>query len=276
MMNIHKATLSLLIPASLVCLIVALSFSTEGTKAQSLRPLEQALNAAGYQLYNPPRANWGPGFVFAGDIVQGRITNVREICPNLYGDTEAPQSADILLPNYSARDKISFSATLRFLKSVFGLNFDLDKVEQEHSVEVKWQNIRESSYTEMDKWLADGKIKPIPIQCRRAIESLQGRNAFADRVFVIVRAVAPESLIYDFSSAANGQGSASAALLTEAQAKVQGSGANTAATQLEIRKRLYVGYAAPVKLSEWTDPGLSSGELVKVKGQSTDLRIAAE
>jgi hypothetical protein len=128
----------------------------------------------------------------------------------------------------------------------------------------------------MDKWLADGKIKPIPIQCRRAIESLQGRDAFTDRVFVIVRAVAPESLIYDFSSAASGQGSASAALLTEAQAKVRGSGANTSATQLEIRKRLYVGYAAPVKLSEWADSGLSSGELVKVKGKPTDLQIAPE
>jgi hypothetical protein len=268
--------ISFLIPARLVCLIIALSYSIEGAKAQDLSALEKALNAVGYQLYNPPRANWGPGFVFAGDIVQGRITNVREICPNLYGEIQAPQSTDILLPNYSAKDKISFGAALRFLRGAIGLNFDLEKVEQEHSVEVKWQNIRETSYTEMDKWLADGKLKPIPIQCRRAIESLQGHDAFSDRVFVIVRAVAPESLIYDFSSATSGQGSASAALLTEAQAKVQGSDGSTTATQLEIRKRLYVGYAAPVKLSEWTDPGLTSGELVKVKGQPTDLQIAPE
>jgi hypothetical protein len=51
--------------------------------SQDLQPLDKALRSVGYQMYSPPRENWGPGFVFSGDIVQGRITNVREICPNI-------------------------------------------------------------------------------------------------------------------------------------------------------------------------------------------------
>jgi hypothetical protein len=260
--------------ASLTCLILACAVDI--ANAQDLGALERALNAAGYQLYNPPRSNWGPGFAFYGDIVDGKITNVREICPNLYGDVDAPRSADILLPDYTAKDSLSFSAAIRFLKGLFGFNVDVDKVEQERSIEVKWQNIRETSYSEMDKWLRDGTIRPIPIQCRRAIESLQGRRTFENHVFVIIRAVAPESLKYDFSAAAKAQGSASAQLWKESQAKVQAGMASTVGTQLEIRQRLYVGYSRPVRLTEWIDSGKSSGELFGVKGVPTDLEIGGD
>lgn len=276
MVYLRNITICVLTRACFTFFALILGHASDSAEAQELSALEKALNNAGYQLYNPPRSNWGPGFVFSGDILNGRITNVKEVCPNLYGDADAPQSAAILFPNYTAKDKLNFGAALHFLRGLFGLDFDLNAVDRERTVEVKWQNIRETSYSEMDRWLADGAIKPIPIQCRRAIENLQGRNAFAGRVFVIVRAVAPESLIYDFSSTVNAQGSATAELWKAAQVKVQGQGVSTSATQLEVRKRLYVGYAAPVKLSEWIDTGQSSGELVRVTGETTNFQIAPD
>jgi hypothetical protein len=241
--------------------------------AQDLRPLEAALRDAGYQLYNPPRANWGPGFVFAGDVIRGRITNVEEICPNLYADIEAPQGAAVILPNYSAKDSFTFGLALRFLKGLIGAEADLGEVEREKSIDVKWQNLRETSYTLMDQWLEKGEPRPISKLCRLAIDDLKAKDRFNDRVFVIVRAVAPESLIYDFAAAYSAKGSASANFAEKAQAKTQGSVAGQSSTQLEIKQRLFIGYAPPVKLRSWLPSGLVSGEIVEVKGEPSNLMI---
>jgi tetratricopeptide (TPR) repeat protein len=73
--------------------------------AQDLGPLKKALGE--YQPYDPPRANWGPGFVFTGEVARGRLSKIEEVCPNLYADVEAPQSAAIALPDYNAGDGIS-------------------------------------------------------------------------------------------------------------------------------------------------------------------------
>jgi hypothetical protein len=261
------------------------------TSEPDLSALEKPLNAAGYQLFNPPRSNWGPGFVFSGDIVGGRLVNVGEVCPNLYGDEEPPRSAKILLPNYTAKDSLTFGAAVRFLRSAFGLDVDVDKVERERLIEVKWQNVSEMSYALMDNWLRDGTVKPIPIECRNAIQRLQGQQKFENRVFVLTRAIAPESLKYEFSAALNAKGSASADLWKVSEAKAQAEGGTANATQIEIPQmdstycdrqrhgeplqcqRFYIGYAPPVKITEWIDTGQSSGELRKVKGEPTNFQL---
>lgn len=60
-------------PISLAAVVVATAFAYQGASSQDLAPLEQALSNSGYKLYNPPRENWGPGFVFAGDVTNGKI-----------------------------------------------------------------------------------------------------------------------------------------------------------------------------------------------------------
>ena len=163
-----------------------------GARGQDLGPLDKALNAAGYRLYNPPRENWGPGFVFSGDVANGKITNVREICPNLYADLEAPRSVAVILPDYDANDSFSFGVAVNFLKGLLGLNVDVDKVQRERSISVKWKNLSETSYADIDKWLESGEPRPIAKLCRLAIEDLKARKQFDDRIFVMVRAVAPK------------------------------------------------------------------------------------
>jgi hypothetical protein len=243
------------------------------TAAQNIEPLKEALQAAGYQLYIPPRANWGPGFVFTGDVARGRLTNVEEVCPNLYADLEAPQGAAIVLPNFNAKDSFTFGLALRFLKGLLGVDFDLDKIERERSINVRWQNLREMSYTHMDQWLENGEARPIARRCRLAVSDLLAKNQFADRVFAIVRAVAPESLIYDFSGAVNAQASTSAQLWQDAQGRAQGKAEIKNGTQLEIKQRLFVGYAPPAKLRDWLPTGQVTGDIVKVKGEASNVII---
>jgi hypothetical protein len=259
---------------SLYIIAIAFSiFATGAAHSQDLGPLDKALRAAGYRLYNPPRANWGPGFVFTGDVLDGKITNVREICPNLYADLEAPQSAAVLLPNFDAKDSFSFGIAIRFLKNLLGLDADLEKMQREQSISVKWSNLRETSYTDVDKWLETGEPRPIARRCRSAIEDLRARKQFEDKVFIIVRAVSPETLLYDFDSAIEVKGSASAEAWQQGKLKAEGKAEIKNRTQLETKEKLFVGYAPPVKLQEWTPSGLVSGEIIGVRGQPTALSV---
>lgn len=253
--------------------VFMISLLASPAQAQSLGPLEQAIRAAGYQLYNPPRENWGPGFVFTGEVVSGRIKNPREICPNLYADVEAPRSTKVLFPDFQASDSFSFGLAIKFIKGILGLDVDVGKVESERKISVKWQNLQETSYSDVDKWLESGEARPIASRCRAAIEDLKGKDQFKDRVFVIVRAVAPELLIYEFDSALSGQAGASAEVWQQGSAKIEGKGEIKNQTRLELKQRLYVGYAPPMKLQEWVPTGLVSGEVIKVRGETTNLGI---
>src|SRR5262249_45841020 len=201
---------------------------------QDLAFLEKALREAGYQLYNPPRANWGPGFVFRGDVVNSRIKNVEEICPNLYTDLGPPEGTAIVLPNFRAEDGFSFGLAIQFLRGLVGGRVDLGTIERERKAEVRWQNLQEMSYPRIVNWLESGEPRPIPSRCHLAIEDLKVRNQFKDRVFVIVRAVAPEVLVYDFSRAMRGDAGASVELPNQLKAEIRGKGELKNETQLEI------------------------------------------
>ena len=96
---------------------------------------------------------------------------------------------------------------------------------------------------------------------------------FANRIFIIVRAVAPESLVYDFSNTLGAQASASADVWREAQVKVQGKGEVRNGTVLEIKQRLFIGYSPPFKLFDWLPTGDVSGEIVKAKGEVSNVTI---
>jgi hypothetical protein len=229
-----------------------------GAMAQELGQLEHTLQEAGYQLYYPPRANWGPGFVFEGDIVNGKIKIVNEICTNLYAAIGSPQPSDtpILLADYHASDDFSFQLSINFLKGLLGDSLNLRLIVGKRTVDVKWLNVREKS------------SRPIEKRCRSAIEDLKAKGRFKDRVFVIVRAVAPEVLVYNFSRAAAVDAGGSAEFSEQLKAAAQGKGEIKNATQLEIKQPIFIGYAPPVKIDEWLPTGLVSGEIVEVRGQA--------
>jgi hypothetical protein len=245
--------------------------------AQDLGALEQAMIQAGYHLYNPPRTNWGPGFVFSGDVNNGRIINVQEICPNLYVDLEAPTGATVVLPDFKAEDKFTFRLALDFLKRLVGADnsakLELVRLEHERKVEVQWQDVREFAYSKVDQWLKSGEPRPVEQRCRSAIDDLRAKGRFKDRVYVIARAVAPEVLTFDFARSTAGEVGANATLGQALEAAAQGRAEVHNNTELRVKQRLFVGYAAPIKLEEWLPTGLVSGGIVGVRGTPADLLI---
>jgi hypothetical protein len=239
--------------------------------AAEMTALEQALRAADYRLYQPPRSNWGPGFVFAGDVADGRISRVEEICPNLYADLSAPQAAAVVLPDYKASDSFSLGLAVDFLKKQLGAA-DL-AAGWEGTTEVTWQNIRELSYSRMDQWLESGEPRPIARRCRLAIEDLRAKNRFKGRLFVIVRALAPAALVYDFSRTVKGGANAATQLSELVHGKLEGRAEIRNATQLVVKEPMFVGYAAPMRIEDWLPTGLVSGEVVEVRGARSDLIV---
>ena len=259
--------------ALLLLAIVALTGAAAEAVGQDLTALQRTLEANDYQLYIPPRANWGPGFVFAGDVVDGMMKNVEAVCSNLYEDVGFPEAAAIVLPDFKAEDKFSFSLAIGFLRGLFGGKVDLSAVERDRKVEVRWHNLQEMSYPRMVGWLQNGEPRPITKPCRAAIEDLKVKNWFVDRIFVIVRAVAPETLVYDFTRALSGDTAVSAQFAETLKAEARGKGQLVSETQLEIKQRLYIGYAAPVKIVDWVPTNLVSGEIVTVRGARENLTI---
>ena len=258
----------------LLSLVVILAVSSaRELKSQTLDQLDRALHSAGYQRYDPPRANWGPGFVFAGDVVQGKIRNVEEICPNLYADAAEPQATNIILADYAATDSFSLGLAITFLKKLTGGSVNLAPIEKEDSVQVRWENIHELSYSHMHQWLESGEPRPIEKRCRLAIEDLIAKGRFKDRIFVILRAVAPERLTYDFSRSVRAQADASISLPSQLGANASGKVQVKDNTHLQTEERLYIGYAAPAKLEEWLPANLLSGEIVGVRASDTHLEL---
>jgi hypothetical protein len=253
-------------------ILVAFVVSASPAMGQDFSALEKLLREAGYQLYNPPRANWGPGFVFTGDTVNGRITNVEEVCPNLYSNMGPLKGSTVILADYHASDSMSFNAAVDFLKSLTVGALNLGGAAQ-RTVDVRWKNVQEFSYTHIDKWLKTGEPRPVEKRCRAAIDDLKVKNRFKDRVFVMVRAVAPEVLIYDFSKMAEADAKASAKLIQELNAAAEGKGHLGSETQLLIEKQLYLGHAAPIKIDEWLPTHLQSGDIIQIRGTDTDLSL---
>jgi hypothetical protein len=259
--------------AQLLLVIVALTGVVAVAAGQDLTFLQRTLQEYDYQLYVPPRANWGPGFVFAGDVVKGRMKNVEPVCPSLYENVGLPESTAVILPDFKAEDRYSFSLAIDFLRGLFGGRVDLGAVERDRKVEVRWHNLQEMSYPKMVAWLKNGEPRPITKPCRAAIEDLKIKNQFKDRVFVIVRAVAPETLVYDFTRALSSDAAVSGQFAETWKAEARGKGQIVSETQLEIKHRLYIGYAAPVKIVDWLPSGLQSGDIVAVLGARENITI---
>lgn len=262
--------------AALILAISGVWFLWMPTSAAFAQNIEEVLQANGYQMYNPPRGNWGPGFVFAGDVIDNKISNVREVCPNLYGDLDAPNKTKVVLANHKVEDSFSLSVAFNYLKRVTGFannDADLVSIEGKRAAEVTWGDINELSYSDMDKWLETGEARPIAKRCRAAIDDLKAKNRFKDHVFVIVRAVAPDFVTFDFSEALKGGVGVSAGFSQRLSAGIRGKGEFKEASRLEIKERLFVGYAPPFKIDDWLPTGFVSGEIVEVRGKPSTLVI---
>jgi hypothetical protein len=133
--------------------------------------------------------------------------------------------------------------------------------------------MHELSYTHMDKWLETGEERPVTRRCRAAIDDIKAKGRFKDRIFVIVRAVAADSLTFDFSRALKGSIGVSADFTEQLTARLRGKGELKDGTRLKITDPLFVGYASPDKIDEWLPTGHVSGEIVKVRSTPTTLEI---
>ncbi|MGU3559418.1 hypothetical protein [Methylobacterium radiotolerans] len=233
------------------------------------------MEAAGYRPYIPPRANWGPGFVFTGTIRDGKISDVEEVCSNIYGQKIRAKSNSVLLPAYKEDNRVAISGLIEILKGALrsrsinaGAAFDQGK-----TTEIRVSDAKEYSYTDEDKWIKEGVARPIAPRCLAAINDLKLKGKFDGRTFIIARAVAAEKFVYDVKDrglALKLEGS----LANVADIKVLASGNASGETHIEFGHSMFIGYAPPYLITEWVPTGrVSASEIVKVKGEALDLVV---
>jgi len=237
-------------------------------------PLGDSLQ--GYALYEPVRTNWGPGFVFTGEVKNGKIKNVEEICPSLYGESPVTE-AGVFLPDYSGASNTDINIGLSMLESVIGKDntakINLAKYKDNKSVVVKWSSINEVSIPRSMGWMESGEPRKIKKQCFSVIEDLKARGEFEGRTFIITRAIKASSIDYNFDRAIDGDAGVELKFKELFDANAGGKWTSTGKTSLKVTSDVFVGYKTPKLLKDWVPTGLVAGEIATVSLEDSDLVI---
>lgn len=259
-----------------VLFLVALLLGGCFSNKPKITGLEKSIEP--YALYYPIRENWGPGFVFSGDIVDGKIQNVEEICSNLYGDEQISDSSSIFLANYSGKDEKSLDIGVQLLKRVAGeknaATLNLADIKSVDDVDISWGDLRETSYARAEQWLKKGEPRPVEGRCESAIDDLKAKGKFIGRVFIITRALSAGSVSYEFNHLRRAGGEAKVKVHEVVEAQVAATWKVTGDTSLSINKQVYIGYAKPALLEEWVPTGLVSPGIVSVKAREINAVIS--
>ena len=142
----------------------------------------------GYRPLVPPRADFGPGFVFTGHMDGNTLVREDVLCQNLYPQIK-PQDPTVVLNNYSISSKAGGDINISLLDRIFRFlkwgPTSLDaKYGQGADYTVNLGSASESYIPLSDMWKS-GKPIPVDPNCHAKIADLRLNNQFTDRVFVV-------------------------------------------------------------------------------------------
>ena len=221
--------------------------------------------ADGYRPLVPPRADFGPGFVFTGHMDGNALVREGVVCKNLYPQI-TPKDVAVVLNNYRISSKAGgdinisiLDRILRFLglgktslNAKYGGAFDYT---------ANLGSASESYITLSDMWKGD---KPIPVDrnCHAAIENLRFNNQFTDRVFVVSRSLTVKGLTYTYNKSSD----AAVGFTTEiadavkaggqASISMSSTGSNTV---LDIKTPIHLGIVVEI-IDRWVPSGAVSAQ----------------
>jgi hypothetical protein len=219
----------------------------------------------GYRPLIPPRADFGPGFVFIGHMDGHALVREGVVCPNLYPQI-TPKDVAVVLNNYSISSKaggdINISLLDRILRFLHLGTTSLDaKYGQGADYTVNLGSASESYIPLSDMWKG-GKPIPVDPKCHAAIADLRLNNQFTDRVFVVSRSLTVKGLTYTFDKSSD----ASIRITTEiadvvkaggqASVSMSSTGSNTV---LDIKTPIHLGMVVEI-IDRWVPSGAVSAQ----------------
>ena len=218
--------------------------------------------------FNPARSDWGPGFVFEGDVIDGVIRNISPICENILGDSPFTE-ANIKLANYTVESDSEFKVSIEFLKNLIkeenSAKLDLSSIRNKEDATIIWSDTKNQYYRLEDIFLNSGEPRPIPVKCISAINLLKDRGKYEKRVFIILSTISATKFKYEFNEEKISKIGIDTNIADTLTGVAGVDFSSKGKTDLEISgEKLFIGYAKPVLVVNWIPSGLISGDQFSV------------
>jgi hypothetical protein len=258
---------------SLIIIGVVFSFFGCAT-TKGLGPLESKLKEHGFSVYNPPRSNRGPGWVFRFVKTFDGRTVPSTVCENIYPDAKTVDGR-LVLPNITQDKSVDLSLAIDLLSGIIDPPLQAKaELKDVGNVTISWGPVRVRELSPGNKFTAEGAIRKIDEACYAELESLKARQEIQDSIFVVQEAAVVNRFNYHF----HGDTEASAKLRGQYK-KILGVDFDSRVkavddTTLEITEDTNLGFIA-VALTEWVPTGNKTVVTAKIAGKSlTEEQIA--
>ena len=220
---------------------------------------------AGFEPYTPFRSNWGPGFLYTGDL-----SNPNPVCPNVYGNQisfDDLENPDLVFQDIKQDNENSFSLTIGFLEDLLGdensAKLSLGSVANSNEIDLKWGPVKEYTYYESSAF-EDGKPRPIHIDCLGPLR-VRKANGTLEEVKIITRAMAVKSLSFSAASVSSGEGGLDVTVGKALDASLgDGKWKYKDDRSLEINSPMILGTANSRRLVDFAETLEVSGSIARI------------
>jgi hypothetical protein len=252
--------------------LIFLSAATVACGARSqLAPLERQLNTYGYSMYNPPRADRGPGWVFQILKTHEGRSVPSTVCTNLFPNFK-PSRVNLTLPATDWSTTLAVDLGLDFLD---GLVPDLIKAKASlksvSAVAINWQDVSAEELPRDFRFTEAGTRRPISRQCHASLRDLKTHNLLNNSIFVVEQALVSHSMRMSFtadrSAAAGLDGKYQNLIGFKAAVNTKEIGKTT----LEITEPRYLGFMAVALLDYVPSTDLAATEAATITGRQIPL-----
>jgi hypothetical protein len=244
--------------------------------AQSLKNLERELSSLNpsMRLFNPPRSDWGPGFVFSGQVKKGKMSGVRPVCLFLFDGNPNTilTESEVALSNISSIKSRGFDASVGALSKALGPE-NAAKLElknaRKSNLKVEWGDVIHR-YIADESLFSNGRRVPVRQECRAAIEQSATVRP-KDSLFIVWSVLQPSALDFSFSADKDGALRLVAPSIgTDVNAGAGITWNRNDERTLRLKGGLNVGYAVAA-LSEYVLAPTMGGNLADIKLEKKNL-----
>jgi hypothetical protein len=238
-----------------------------GCVSSPVKEISKEVEKYGYTVYNPPRADHGPGWVFHfAKTFDGKTVPVA-VCQNLYPD-DRTQAASISFPTVTRNDTTDLSFGVSLLE---GLVTDVQKAsasleaKKVKKLTITWGDLVATELPEERKFGADGKLLPISNSCAARLRELRRQNQM-ESVYLVQSAVLAKSMKISVDEQQNAGASLDASLYKVLDVKPSAKVSTTSNSSIDVSDPRYIGFVALAVL-DWIPLDQVGPETAKVSGR---------
>jgi hypothetical protein len=232
-----------------------------------INAISDEVEKLGFTVYNPPRADRGPGWVFHFVKTFDGKTVPGTVCTSLYPD-ERVVDAKISIPNVKSTDNADVSFGLGLLD---GLIDNVQKASADLSAKsiktlsINWGDLTARELPEERKFTEEGKRVPIGNACAARLRELRQANQLGT-VFMVQQAVQAKSMTVSVEQDRNAGASLDVSLYEVLTVKPSAKVSQKSNSSIDVTDPRYIGFVA-VAVLNWIPTDQLGAETATVSGR---------